>query len=352
MEQESPSWCNLTLGQLSLLVDANEFQTFKNLRSARHLDAGMLSKNWSVLENALKVGQLADQPHRTLELNAQGKLLASAIVPLIELLERLQNGELSNSWPTTFRMGGGGSLVSWLIASRAEQLKKLLSERLNNPGQLAELNEVYSPSQIGKVKLVAEPYTNTEIVQLVCCGALDCGLVRDGVITDKRLPIISYDIGVIYYHMYVPDDWLPEGCVTAENLMHGLPENIERDLLRKYPIATVGRGQFRQELDRRLSAKTVNIQPNIEFSYRAFPMLMPHIMASSHIAIMPDIAQLVRKDEAGKSPYLPSIMGYHKFPLRLMANHHRNIKMIVHKSIAESMPWLDLKKLRSILEFQ
>ena len=318
----SDKWKDIRLGWVLRLLQLGELGTIKGSREAFDVDEATFSREITALEKCLGFS-LTERVNHQSQLTKQGKRFASNFVPVIEFMGRMERNMAASTRPYQLRFGAGGSIVAWLLSSRLQDIKKKVLRNIN-------------PDQ---VKFDFQPYKNREMVRLIAAGALDCAIVRSGVATDSRLPIRQEKVGMVGYYLYVPRKWVPEEYWTGYQDRH-LP--IERDILSNYPIATVGPdGECRTRLDSAI--RDAEIDADIEFSYRSFPMLLSHMLRGSHVTIMPSLTQfeVMGRDE----------LDYLCFPLKLLQGYNRKLCLIMHKDHEERTPWIDFHALLQAVKF-
>jgi DNA-binding transcriptional LysR family regulator len=325
---EPPAWESIKLGQFQRLIQLGEYGKLKGSENVFFIDPSTFSREISLLEAQLGIGDLTEIVHHQLRLSEKGQWVVELFQPWIKLCERVTNQEMSITHPKCLRIGAGGSLVSWLIGSRLNEIKDGINA-----------HAVAKDGSAPKFSVEILPHRNRDIVLQVASGALDFGLVRQGVLGDKRLPVYWEKLGIVTYYIYVPDKWVPIEYRGYDG-KQALPFELESTLLNEKPIATVGpEGEFRRNLD--AAAEDAGIYPNIEFSYRAFPMLIPHMLLGNHITLMPDIQVLDGQE----------VKGYLKFPLGLLSNYHRHICLVYHQRHKKLASWLKVEDLVNALTF-
>ena len=324
------NWESIKLGQIRRLIQLGELGRLQDFKKIFGIDPTTVSRDLSALQEHLGIGELTETVHHERRLNQAGKLLAQHLEPALKFLERFVAHEIPEGRPRVFRMGAGGSLVGWLIGSRIASIKKALRPE----GREDE------PTSDCELKMDIQSYKNREIVLQVASGALDCGLVRSGVAEDKRLGLCFQPLGDIRYFLYVPDKWITYD-LPVQSPFDPLPPSIEKQILLQNPIATVGpEGEFPMRL--KVALEDADISANIEFSYRAFPQLLAHMMLQSHVTIMPDVHQLQGIE----------IPGYRKFPFGLLRHYRRSIYFIYHRDHKERTPWINMETLAEVLKFK
>ncbi|MBL9144952.1 MAG: LysR family transcriptional regulator [Verrucomicrobiaceae bacterium] len=324
-------WNQIRLGQLARLVQLAEYGQASP--GVDEVNPATYSRDIDTVEKALGVGMLTDRSNRERTLTAKGKILVELVEPFLRMFERVVNHEVLGPNPSDrrFRIGAGGSLVSWLIGSRLEQIKQALTE--------VDTSSLKREAPM----VVADVLRNREIALRIASGALDCGLIRKSASTDARLFLKSKDLGTVKYFLYIPTVWYSSSMWSSVESDSRLSEQLEDEVLRSRPIATVGpEGEFRLALNGALSDK--RIVPNIEFQYRAFPMVLPHMHLQSHATIMPDMEALGGEDA--------SKLGYTKRPLRLMENtYKRDIVLAYREDHLARHSWIKIELLAECLRF-
>ncbi len=322
------AWENLRLGQIRRLVKLREYGKWS--QEVEQINSSTLSRDLDKIAERFGIGDLVLRQSGEKTLSPTGEMLAQAFQPALDFCERLGNGEILGSGKERcFRIGSGGSLASWLVGSR---LDKIRASFRHDPQADSE------PKARSRIEV--EVYRNRATVVSVTAGALDCGLVRKGVIADHRYRLRKEKIGTILYYLYVPESFFPENLLGHEEGQE-LPDYLEKKILETCPVATVGPdGEFRVRLDEALNDRGVNA--NIEIQYRAFPMLIPHMMRGSHVVIMPDIKSL----GGIEPPY------YKKFKLAALSDYKREIFLIMHPRHEERMSWVSFDKLAEALRFR
>lgn len=320
-------WKNIKLGWVARLIQLGELGTLKGSKEAYAVDETTFSRELNALEDELGL-ELTETVQHQLQLTAKGKRIANAFSPVIQLMERIAEFAEPSLRPYYFRMGAGGSVVNWFLSSRLSLIKE----------------KAFRVEDSKQVRIDIRPYSNREMVRMVVAGALDCAIVRGGVVEDRRLPIRKEPIGEISYYLYVPRALMPEGYRSQVQGFE-LPQEVELDILRNCPIATVGPdGECRTKLDAAL--RDACIDANIEFSYRQFPMLWQHMLRGTHVTIMPSLAQF--------EAMFQDQFDYLQFPLRLLRRYSRTLYLIAHKEHADKdrMPWLDFDALKEAVQFK
>jgi hypothetical protein len=323
-------WEYLRLGQFQRLLNIREFG--RETEDITDIDPTTLARDLERIEDKLKSGKLTEKTNLGRSLSPIGEMIASAFEPVLTLCDRLASGELPGSpYQKCFRIGSGGSLASWLVGSRINSIREAVSAKPLLGGTSTEAQ---------KPKIEVETLKNQVTALRVSSGSLDCGLVRAGVFEDTRLKLQSEKIGIIDYCLYVPTKTFAKELEGRERNVF-LPFEIEKKILETGPVATVGPdGQFRVKLNDALESGR-RIDANIELSYRAFPMLLAHMMLASHVTIMPDIELL-----GGQAP-----PNYSKFKANVLKDYKRDIFLIVHQEYRDRMPSLDYAQLYKALSF-
>lgn len=331
-------WERLRLGQMRRLATLLEYGPWST--HPANVSETTFNRDLKSIRDAFGVGKLVEGEGKELHLSMLGEWLASAFQPAIGFCERLSNNEIhaTKDSDRCFRIGSGGSLASWLIGSRLKAMREALNEGVS---YLTAEEAERSP------RIQAEVLRNRVTAADVASGALDCGLVREGVI-DGRLGLLSRHIGTIEYYLYIPKGLLDRALekeMRQTERGRPLPIKLEQRILEIGPVATVGPdGECRLELDAAL--EDYSIRANIELQYRAFPMLVPLMMRKKHMFIMPDIQQL------GGEEAEPDAQDYHKFKLAILDERYkRKIFLVVHHKYAKRATWMNFDKLCEALKF-
>jgi len=259
----------------------------------------------------------------------EAKILQENIKPLFDVCKKFSEGDLAR----TVSVGAGGSILGWWVGLNSEKVRVACSKNMD-----------LTKGNVTNVRLSCKPMTNREILSDVTSGLLDFGIVRKSLLSYARVAksersiVGSKDLGIVRYGLAVPiqlmDDWAALGTNWAVDETTG-SLTFEESILNNGYFASVGpEGEFKEKLYRALADAGIDLK--IEFSYRSFPQILPHLHAGTHFGLCPML-----------NDWHAEIPGVKIFPLRLMKDYKRDVVIIWNKKLRR--PWLDIEAIAEIL---
>lgn len=284
------------------------------------LPVSTLSKDLKDLRRQINLSYLGDREFWS---SAEAQTLQKALQPLKRALDKFERcGEAK-----IVSIGAGGSLLAWCIGRHAAEIRNVCSGLPDNTLQFPD------------VRLNCTPMSNREVLQDVGNGILDIGLIRKSLLDHSRIfnspnSSISYhDLGSISYGIAVPDRlknfWESENTNFSKDEEGYLLE--EKSILNSGHFVSVGpEGEFRGRLYGAL--RDADIDMKVEFSYRSFPQIIPHLLEGTHFGLCPIFGD-----------WKPLIPGVTIYPLRLLCHYRRDIVMVWNNRLKRQ--WIDVDKL-------
>jgi hypothetical protein len=321
-----PDYPDLTLQQLFLFSEI--MKTGQQVEVAGRysdLSASKLSKDIKALKQQLN---LANIPDRDFWTSIEAKALDAAIKPLMEACNKFA----ANDHERTLCIGSGGSILGWWLGKRSELIRDTCSRKLG-----------FAVPSVYHVRLACRPMTNREIFSSVADGLLDLGIVRKSLLTHARAAhkdfgtVGSMPLGCVSYGIAVPDKLRKSWGKTNWSTTDEGYLTEELSILNSGFFASVGpEGEFKEQLYR--SLVDANIDIRIEFSYRSFPQIIPHLIEGTHFGLCPILHEW--------GAHIPDCKIY---PLKLMSHYKREVVLIWNKNLLKH--WIDVEEIAEHLRW-
>ncbi len=310
-KRKLPGYTKLSLRQLYLLsenqgsgVQTELSKDFKDLTDSK------VSRDMKELREYLGVKSLDDEALKIVE----------AFLPLKNLLNRYEGKDAGR----IIRIGAGGSILGWLIGSKIDELRDICRGKEDS-------------TDVTNIQVNCTPMKNREILQGVRLGTLDFGVVRNSLLhnwKNDREIIDSEDIGTQRYYLILPRTIL-EKYSNGDDDSDILTAKTQEKILGDEYISTVAaEGEFAVQLEAALADRL--IKPKIEFSYRSFPQIIPHLLNGTHVGIAP-LAGLWDR-------MVPECKYY---PLEILAHYQRPVSLIYSPRYRPN--WLNIDRLKNLL---
>jgi len=317
---------NITLRQLALFNEIMKSASQAEIADRYDdLSKSTLSKEITALKKDLNLTYIADKDFWQ---SPQAYSLRKAIRPLLAAYEKFSRFE----HPRTVHVGAGGSLLGWLVGAKAEDIRNACSKLPHG-----------APGPIKDVSLFCQPLTNRDVIEQVGSGILEFGLVRKSLLKYSRLvqaETIRYlDLGSVTYGIAVPkklkEAWLEWG--TSWDLDEEGYLLFEDTILDSGHFASVGpEGEFKERLYRAIKDRRIELK--VEFGYRSFPQIIPHLLAGTHFGLCPILKQ-----------WGASIPDTEIFPLKLLKEYRREIVLIWNEKLLKN--WIDIEEIGRLLKW-
>lgn len=319
----------LTTKQLLLFWEVCEAKSQIEVAD-RYQDWNQSTVNRAVadLKKKLKLGYLSDKEFWG---SKEAESLMSALRPIRDLMIKFERSEFSQ----VVSVGSGGSLLAWLLGSRIETLREKIGADM--PKTIGR--------QLGNVRFNCISLTNRQTLDSVVNGVLDFGLVRHSVLAHSKAVnltnsmVQSLPLGNVAYGIAVPDSlkkaWSEWGTDWSVDPTGYLKE--EKSILDSGYFVSVGpEGEFKEMLYRALGDAGIDLK--IEFSYRSFPHILPHLQYGTHFGLCPMIGDW----EVG-------IPGVQIYPLKLLSDYKRPVSLIWNEKVKKK--WLDMNVVGDCLKW-
>lgn len=328
-----PDYPNLNLQQLFLFQEIMKSGAQVEV-AARYSDLSpsKVSKDIKELKRELNLGHIED---RVFWESPEALALENAVFPLVDAYRRFSRED----YPRTLHVGSGGSLLGWLLGKRSEEVRMACSAKA----------QIKQPS-VYDFRLDCRPMTNKQVFSSVASGAIDLGIIRTSLLEHSRAArkdfgtVESAVLGKVRYGLAVPHRlkkyW--KGTTDWEVQEDGyLLADTESWVLNRGFFVSVGpEGEFREQLNRVFSDAAIDVQ--VEFSYRSFPQILPHLIAGTHFGLCPVVTDWrISPDEPEQIPNCDI------YPLRLTDFYDRSISLIWNKKLLK--PWIDTEAITEIL---
>lgn len=322
-----PDYPEVTLEQLFLFMQimesgsqidvANRYQKMTPTKVSRAIKDLKLKFN------------LGSIPDREFWDSTEAQSLKKSIKPLLDAWEKFS----ANDHSKTVSIGSGGSILGWWIGKKSEEIRGICNVELGHPFD-----------SINHVRLACQSPTNRDIFSKVSSGILDFGIVRASLLDHARAAnpdtgtIESCILGKVRYGIAVPDkikkswgkggtNWKTENGYLKEELT----------ILNTGFFASVGpEGEFKERLNRAIIDSGINIR--IEFSYRSFPQIIPHLLEGTHFGLCPIL-----------SDWKSVIPNTEIYPLRILSKYDRDIAIIWNKKLLK--PWINMNEITKHLKW-
>lgn len=328
-----PDYPNLNLQQLFLFQEIKKSGSQIEVASRyTNLSPSKVSKDIKELKRELNLGHIED---RVFWESPEAEALEAAITPLMDLYRRFSH----NDHPRSLLIGGGGSILGWLVGRRSEEVRMACSYK-------AGIRE----TSVYDFRLDCRPMSNRQVFSAVASGLIDLGIIRTSLLDHSRAArkdtgnVASTPLGKVRYGMAVPHQlkksWEATTNWKIQDDGYLLPDSELWVLNRGFFVSVGPEGEFREQLNRVFADAGIDVQ--IEFSYRSFPQILPHLIAGTHFGLCPVVSDWkVSPDEPDQIPNCDI------YPLRLTDFYDRSISLIWNKKLLK--PWIDPIAITEIL---
>ena len=246
----------LSLDRLRVLCEVAEAGSIARAAGSDAVRQSQFSRQLKELEGFFEI-ELTRRQGKGLVLTDAGNELVQIARESIGRLHDFQLQAIDR--PLTFSLGGGDSLIHWLVLPRLDHVR----------------------SHLPKIHLRLQNLRTVEIVKQLQDMSLDFGLVRRDAIT---APLAAFPLGRMDYALFCPKNLVPAKATP----------NFRR-ILQTIPLAMQsGDGAFvRQFLD---WAETNRINASIKLECDSFPQACRAVSSGRYASILPTIARCLPQE--------------------------------------------------------
>jgi hypothetical protein len=293
-----------------------------------NLSPAKVSRDMKSLKQELHLSHIPDKDFWD---SPEAHTLQAVLSPLFDACKKY----MADDYPRKISIGAGGSILGWWIGQNTENIRDACSAKGN-----------YIKGDVSDVRISCRPMTNRDILEGVSNGILDFGVVRKSLLDYSRIAnpqtgsVASRFLGVVTYGIAVPKrlmkvwaeakrptDWSVDG--QSGSLLY------EKSILNSGYFASVGpEGEFKERLNHALAEEEIDLK--IEFSYKSFPQILPHLHAGTHFGLCPMLNQW--------GAHIPDV---EMFPLNLLKDYKREIVLIWNKNLKRQ--WINVEKITNDL---